>query len=380
MRIHRLEIEDFRNYRQARLTLPAGLVLIVGPNGTGKTNLMEAVGLAATGRSPRGAADGDLIRHGAGRCRVRVEARHRRGAIEVEAVIAAPGTKRLLLNGRPVRRRSDLLGHLPLVTFFPDDLALVKGTPSLRRRFLDLLISQCRPRHAAEVQQYASVLRQRNSLLGDIRRGSASKELADLFDEQLVRAGVSIIVRRLHFVKELEKVGAPIQEAVGEEKLGLAYSLAGREPRTLETVDLPAEDQLAGWAQEQIEHLRQEEIRRGYTLWGPHRDDLVIRLDGRDARMYASQGQQRTVVLALKMSEIRLLTGMHGETPLVILDDVLSELDQRRTDALLHHLAQVEQVFLTATRQPDGVAAGAAVLAVAGGQVLQGINGTGSNH
>lgn len=373
MRIHRLDVTNFRNYHQARLTLPGGLVLVLGPNGAGKTNLMEAVGVAATGRSPRGAADADLIRHGADRCSVQVEALHRRGTTEVAVTVAAPGTKRLLLNGGPVRRRSELLGHLPLVTFFPDDLVLVKGTPSRRRRFLDLLIAQCRPRHAAEVQQYAAVLRQRNSLLGDIRRGQTGKELADLFDEQLVQAGVSIIARRLHFVKELEKAGAPLQRAVGGEELGLTYMLAGREPRSIATTDSDSVStgELALWAQEQLQHLRGEEIRRGYTLWGPHRDDLVILLDGRDARMFASQGQQRTVVLALKMSEIELLTGVHGETPLVILDDVLSELDQRRTQALLHHLAQVEQVFITATEHPPGVPGGAAVLAVAGGQVQQ---------
>lgn len=371
MRIHRLDIKDFRNYHQARLMLPAGLVLILGPNGAGKTNLMEAVGVAATGRSPRGAADGELIRHGAGGCSVQVEARHRRGTTEVEVTIASPGTKRLLLNGSPVRRRSDLLGHLPLVTFFPDDLALVKGTPSGRRRFLDLLIAQCRPRHAVEVQQYAAVLRQRNSLLGDIRRGHSGKDLADLFDEQLVRTGASVITRRLHFMKELEDAGAPIQQAVGGEALGLVYALAGRDTRTVETAYLLSEDELAGWAHEQLRQLREEEIRRGYTLWGPHRDDLVILLDGRNARMYASQGQQRTVVLAFKMSEIQLLTRVHGETPLVILDDVLSELDDRRTQALLDHLNEVEQVFITATQQPAAVAGSAAVLAVTAGQVRQ---------
>lgn len=376
MHVEQLQLFNFRNYADVLLDLPAGRILIVGPNGAGKTNLIEAVAVAALGRSPRAAVDTEVVRHRAEGCKIALVAQGSEGPVDVKLTVSPTGSKSIIVNGRPLRRRADLLGRLPLVTFFPDDLGLVKGAPEQRRRFLDLIAAQCEPRHIADVQVYERILRQRNRLLRDIRLGHGKKILLDTFDEQFAGAGAAVVHRRLRFMVRLQHASAPLQQAIGGEGLSLSYILAGRDShqvdRTLEISSVLA------WAQQQLTLIRDDELKRGYSLWGPHRDDLSILLDGHSARFYGSQGQQRTIVLALKAGEIELLTNAHRETPLVILDDVLSELDERRVTALLQQLAGVEQVFVTATALRDEYEGPITILAVSDGTVQLVAKGGGS--
>src|SRR4051812_35399227 len=354
MHVRHLSLTDFRSYTQVELDLEPGITALVGPNGQGKTNLVEAVGYLATLDSHRVATDAPLVRSGAERAVVRATVVRDGRETLVEVEITPGKANRARLGGAPVPRAREILGTLRTVLFAPEDLAIVKGDPSERRRYLDELLVARSPRYAAVGADYAGVLKQRTALLktaGAARRsgGSALRTL-DVWDEHLATAGAALLAGRLDLVEALRPLVDKAYTAVsrGGATAGLEYasslpddSLASRD-----------RDVLAAALAAAVAGSREAELDRGVTLVGPHRDDLVLGLGALPARGYASHGESWSFALALRLASYDLLRADGGE-PVLILDDVFAELDDSRREQLADLVAPAEQVVVTAAVAAD---------------------------
>lgn len=336
MRLSRLWLGDFRNHESADLSLPAGLTVVVGPNGEGKTNLLEAVGYLSTMSSFRGAPTDALVRQGRDRAIVRGEADRQGREILLEAEIPSAGRARMMLNRQPVRRQSDLADALVVSVFSPDDLVMVKGGPAERRRYLDDLLVSLHPRNDSLRRDLDRIVRQRTALLRDAggRLGPSEATTLDVWDAKLVEVGELVASARADLVARL----GPILLAAYRDLAGMAQEV---------TTNYAAPWREAGLAAALVA-ARSEELRRCVCLVGPHRDDLELGVGGLAARTHASQGEQRTLALALRLAAHRLVYESQGEPPLLLLDDVFSELDPDRSQALLRHLPP-GQALLTTT-------------------------------
>ncbi|HEY0839368.1 MAG TPA: DNA replication/repair protein RecF [Vulgatibacter sp.] len=351
MRLLELRLRDFRNIESAHLEIGPRATVIVGPNGQGKTNLLEAAWLLATLRPLRASKLSELVRFGAKRCRV--EGLFAFGGSRREfAVSIEDGARQAWVDGKKVRDLDEYFGGVSVVAFTPDDLALVKGGPEGRRRALDRAVFNRFPGYLAESRDYGRALRSRNRLL---REGAAS-EMIEAFDPPLARLGARLTSRRLALVKELAPRFEEVLGRLGEGKLDGELRYA---PKIAEGA--ATEEAIAQNLEEELARRLPRDRERGFTGAGPHADSLGIQLGGRPARLYASQGQQRAIVLALKIAEIENLRQSHGYQPLLLLDDVSSELDRARNEQLMRYLAGMEgQVILTTTDpQVLGQAAGA---------------------
>ncbi len=340
-----LYLKNFRNYREATVTAPPGLILIAGANGAGKTNLLEAFHFLALGRSFRTNRDRDLVRHGDDALAVRATVQSPRGEQTLELAYDAAG-KRAAINGEIVPRLVDYVGTLAVVAFGPDDLALVKDEPAARRRFLDTWLSQQSREYLYALQRYHAVLRSRNALLAR----AAPRPQIEPFDYELVTTGARLTLLR---AKAAAALGPAAASAYGElvpqgEKFAVEYA---------PSVPLGdgAEQGIVSAFERKLREAREEEERRRQTLVGPHRDDLSLEITARDARRFASEGQQRTAALSLRIAQFRLLREKRGDPPLLLLDDVASELDDERQRRLAGVVARAEQIWLTATRPPAGI-------------------------
>ena len=345
MRVSRLLLEDFRSYARTERALAPGVTALVGRNGAGKTNVLEAIHLIARGDSPRARDDSELVRWGANTARVSGRVERIDDARTVDILLFAPPEgerrrpRRYLLDGAG-RRADEAVGELAVVSFFPEDVQLLAEAPSARRRYLDAMVGQVHKRHRAETREYGRVLEQRNALLRVLRdEGRPTSELA-FWDSELVRLAASISLRRLEAVRELV---APFREAAtrfsGADALSLAYA-AQVEGDTL-TERSAAYLALIG-------SKRDREVWQGTTLVGPHREDLAVSALGRALPTFASRGEQRSAVLSLKLAEAAWIRDRVGELPVFLLDDVLSELDPGRRDALVDALPEDAQTLLTA--------------------------------
>ncbi len=344
MRLQHLWLADFRNYSQLELEFPAGTSLIVGPNGEGKTNLLEAVYYLATMTSFRVTPTEALIRTGAeasgavARAEMTVDQRE----VLFEAALRSTGRSEFQVNRQKVRRR-DLLGLAPVSIFMPDDLVLLKGGPGERRRFLDNALGQIDPRLDVARSDLESILRQRNALLRQTggRLGSDIAVTLDVWDDKLADVGEQLAAARRRLVADLS-VG--VASAYGE--------IAGRAtPVELDYESTWPEGEL----KEVLGQVRGEDLRRGATTVGPHRDDLSVVLDGRPARTHASQGEQRSLALALRLAVHRELERAAGQSPLLLLDDVFSELDAERSRGVLRALRSEQTLLTTAGALPSDI-------------------------
>ncbi len=332
MRLLRLELRNFRNYRHLDHDLGDQLNLFLGANGQGKTNLLESIALLALSASPRARRETELLGPLAPEARVTggVEAGGRVREIRIDLrEEAGRARKRIEVEG-VARRAVDLPGLAPAVLFWPEDLNLVKAGPEHRRRFLNQMLVQVEPGHARLISRYARVLEQRNHLLKQIAVGDSGPDTLAAWDEELVAVGTQIADSRRVAVAELAPLAARHHQAIAAgEDLTITY--------------LGPPDDFA----EAVQKSRSLDVRRGVTGVGPHRDDLLLELAGRDARAFASQGQQRTLVVSLKLAEADLVAARSGEPPILLLDDVLSELDAERRGALLERVATAGQVVVT---------------------------------
>jgi DNA replication and repair protein RecF len=345
--LERLEVIDFRNHDQAAVELPAGVSVLAGPNGVGKTNLLEAVGYLATLGSHRVGQDASLIRAGAASAVIRAAVRRagRRLLVDVEL---RPGTGvRGRVNGAPVPRARDLLGVVRATVFAPEDLGLVRGDPEERRRFLDTLATQRLPRYHGSRQDYDRVLRQRNTLLRSAGGRLPASALATLevWDEKLASAGAEIWSERLRLVAALTpRVELAYQRLAGrDDAVDVAYVSSVAGPAMAD----PDPAKLAQALRERLVADRGREVERGLTLSGPHRDDLALGLRGLPARTHASHGEAWSLALALRLGSHRLLTE-EGEEPVLLMDDVFAELDRQRRDRVAEAALAAEQTIVTA--------------------------------
>jgi len=365
LHVSHLSLLDFRSYTSAEVALEPGVTAFIGPNGQGKTNLVEAIDYVATLSSHRVAGDQPLVRLGAERAIVRVGAvRDERQAL-AEIEITPGKANRARLNRSPLPRTRELLGLVRTVLFSPDDQSLVKGDPSERRRFLDDLLVARAPRYAGVRQDYDRVLKQRNSLLksaGAARRsggGSGQLRTLEAWDEHLARTGSELLAGRLalvealrpHVVKAYAEVaqGSASQSAgSGRTEAALAYKPSFELP-----ADGSSREVLAAALSAEVSARRSDELDRGVSLVGPHRDDLVLSIGPLPAKGYASQGESWSFALALRLASFDLLRA-DGDDPVLILDDVFSELDSDRRARLAELVAGAEQVLVTAA-VPDDV-------------------------
>lgn len=395
MYVAHLSLTDFRSYAQVELPLEPGITALVGPNGQGKTNLVEALGYVATLGSHRVPTDAALVRAGTTRAVVRAKVvrelepgQPRSSLVEIEVT---PGkANRARVNGGSPTRARDVLGILRTVLFAPEDLSLVKGDPDGRRRFLDDLLVQLTPRVAGVITDYDRVLRQRSALLksaGAARRGGGTDlRTLDVWDAKLAQTGAQIVVARRNLVRSLAPHIERAYEQVSAGQGAAIVTYKASLDAVLETDDETASVELVeAQLLEAMGRLRTKEIERGVSLVGPHRDDLVLALGGLPAKGYASHGESWSFALALRLASYELLThgdegddgwgggdwGPDGE-PVLILDDVFAELDARRRDRLAELVAPARQVLITAAVADDVPAplAGARV-DVMGGEVAR---------
>lgn len=356
MHVRHLSVGDFRSWTTAEVPLRPGVNVLVGRNGVGKTNLVEAVGYLATLSSHRVAADAALIRRGAQQAIVRVAVVSEGRELLLEVEITAGKANRARINRSPVTRARDILGALRTVLFAPEDLALVRGDPSERRRFMDEVLVMRAPRIAGVRADYERVLKQRNTLLksaGAARRGGrsgpADLSTLDVWDEHLAAVGAELIAERLALVEELRPhvVAAYADLAPESEAVDLVYRSA--------VVERSVEGGRAVMKTAMLELLaerRPAELERGVSLVGPHRDELELRLGDGPARGYASHGESWSLALSLRLGAFALLRS-DGVDPVLVLDDVFAELDVGRRDRLAGLVADAEQVLITAAVDSD---------------------------
>jgi DNA replication and repair protein RecF len=337
VRLERLELRDFRNYEAAELELPQGLVVVAGPNGAGKTNLVEAAYFGCAARSPRTSNERELVRRGAGVARVVVDTRGEEGVHRLEVGLEPGQPKRVKVDGAAVDGSPDAMVRPLLSVFLPERLELVKGAPAVRRAHLDQVVAALWPARAGNRSAYSRVLAQRNALLGRIRAGASAPAALDAWDRELARHGIRLMEDRAETVAGLQAPFARLAE-----RLGLP------EPAELRYRPRSAASDAAGLVAE-LEERRGADLERGFTAHGPHRDELTLMHADVSLRAYGSQGQQRTALLALLFAERELLAERRGRAPLMLLDDVMSELDHERRELLAGLLRSGGQAVVTAT-------------------------------
>lgn len=349
MRIISLLLRNFRNYRSADLDLNKGLNIFVGDNAQGKTNLLEAIYVLSLSKSYRTSREAELIRHGADAAIIRAQV-EKLAAVDLTVQVSHTEKKRLLVNQKSTTANS-FMGRLNTVLFIPDSLQLVKGSPGDRRRFLDVQICQIDPVYRNNLLKYQRVVRQRNSLLK--RAWDNRSVLAQLpaWDNQLADLGTKIILRRQDIVQALQYHSRGAHERISDEReeLDLIYQPCFETEESIAPGRQYTCSEVEEALRRELKEIRTEEIRRGYTLVGPQRDDLVFRINDQDLKKYGSQGQQRTAVLAYILAELELMYAETGEYPVVLLDDVMSELDRTRQMLLLSILNQKAQTIVTTT-------------------------------
>jgi DNA replication and repair protein RecF len=361
MYVRHLSVVDFRSWPAAEVRFEPGPSVLVGPNGEGKTNLVEALGYLATFGSHRVATDAPLVRKGAARAVLRTAVLSAGRELLVELEINPGKANRARLNRSPLPRARDVLGVLRLVLFAPEDLALVRGDPGERRRFLDELLVQRWPRYAGVRADYERALKQRGALLrtaGLARRAGSSGDLRtlDVWDGHLARYGADLLAGRLALVAELSPYVVAAYDEVarggGAAEIRYASSLAELLPAGPADGTPPGAELLEAALLAGLARVRPQEVERGVTLLGPHRDDLVLSLGEQQARGYASQGESWSYALALRLGSYEMLAA-DGAEPVLVLDDVFAELDTARRARLAAVAAKAEQAIVTAAVAAD---------------------------
>ncbi|MBR4800525.1 MAG: DNA replication/repair protein RecF [Clostridia bacterium] len=342
MKILSLELKNFRNYRRASVSFADGLNVLYGENASGKTNMLESVYFSSVFSSPRTTKDKEMVLMGEEVANVKlvIEKKYRKHTINIQ--IDAQGKKKVAVDGVPVSRAGELLGVLGVVFFSPDEMKLVKESPGERRRFLDIGLSQQQKNYFVALSRYNHTLKQKNNLLKEYRQASNVDEMLDVWDAGLAKEGATIVARRKEYIATLNDAAKKFHFILSGEKetLSLSYESGAN-------TDCPAEE-LEKNLLSALRASREKDKELGYSTVGPHRDDIKIEINGKDARKYASQGQQRTTALAMKIGQVVIYRDELGEAPVLLLDDVLSELDENRQHVLLD-LVGGFQTLLTCT-------------------------------
>ena len=351
MHIKDLQLKDYRNYEVLNLTFKDQVNVIIGENAQGKTNLMEAIYVLAMTKSHRTSNDKELIRWDQEYGTIKGTLQKKNQEVTLQLILSKKG-KKAKYNHLEQSKLSQYIGVMNVVMFAPEDLHLVKGSPQVRRKFLDMELGQVSPIYLHELSQYQRILNQRNSLLKQlqVKREQSNELMLDVLTAQLVKHAVKIAIKRISFIQLIQKWASAIHQQIsrGTETLEIIYK---------PSINVSDTKDLSKMEEEYTEAFSSEknrEIARGTTLLGPHRDDLLFMVNERNVQMFGSQGQQRTTALSLKLAEIELIKSEVGEYPILLLDDVLSELDDYRQTHLLNAIQNKVQTFVTTT-SVDGI-------------------------
>ena len=331
MIIKSIELVNFRNYEQLSLTFDSGTNILYGDNAQGKTNILEAAYLSGTTKSHKGSKDKEMIRFDCEEAHIRTIVEKNEKEYQIDMHIRSKGSKGVAVNRMPIKKASDLFGILNIVLFSPEDLNIIKEGPAERRRFLDIELCQLDKIYLSDLAKYNKVLNQRNKLLKDINFRPDLIETLSVWDAQLVDAGKRIIQRRKEFIEKLNDIIGEIHSNItgGREHLVLKYE--------------PCIDDI--FFEDELIRAKQKDLKLCQTTVGPHRDDMLFSVDGIDIRKYGSQGQQRTSALSLKLAEIEIVKTLIHNTPVLLLDDVLSELDSNRQNYLLNSISDIQTII-----------------------------------
>jgi DNA replication and repair protein RecF len=343
MQIKELRMQHFRNYEETTLSFTDGVNVFVGENAQGKTNALEAIYLLAIGKSHRTHRDQEIIQWGHDASRVTaVVSLHQRN-YELQMDLKTNG-KRALVNGVSQNKMTDFIGHFQVVLFAPEDLQLVKGGPAIRRRFIDTELAQTQPKYLHHLGQYQRALQQRNALL---KQKDVDWSFVEVFDDQLVEHGLEILKRRIYFLKWIQETAVDIYERISNHRekytVDYVFTIPG-----LKSIQAD-QDEIESLYRKAMVTKRDSDHHMGYTTVGPHRDDVTMFLDGQPVHAFGSQGQQRSAALALRLSEIEFILKETGEYPVLLLDDVLSELDDSRQKNLVLSMSERVQTIVTTT-------------------------------
>lgn len=350
MHIENLQLKNYRNYESLNIDFDHKVNVIIGENAQGKTNLMEAIYVLAFTKSHRTSREKELMRWDAEFARIEGTISKSNRSFPLEIIISPKG-KKAKLNRLEQKRLSDYIGAFNVVMFAPEDLTLVKGAPNARRRFVDMELGQIQPRYIYHLAQYLKILKQRNNLLRQMQRGKKQDPIMlDVLTEQLVEHAADLLERRFEFLELLRKWATPIHYGISQnlEQLDIKYEA------TIDVLESENKEKIETIYLDNFKEIREKEIDRGTTLIGPHRDDLKFYVNGKNVQTFGSQGQQRTTALSIKLAEIELIQSVVGEYPVLLLDDVLSELDDYRQSHLLNTIQGRVQTFVSTT-SVDGI-------------------------
>ena len=341
MQIKNIKLDNFRNYKQLNITLASGLNIFIGNNAQGKTNLLESIYYCSIGKSTKTSRDKELIKWGETKSKVKVEVERQFYTNNIEIIICEKEKKTIKINEIPIKRIGELMGELTVIFFSPDEIRLIKDAPQDRRRFMDIDISQISRNYFYLLCRYDKILNQRNKLLKFTKDFEALKDAISIWDEQLSDIASKIIFWRIKFIDKLSKPAYDIHKFItnGKEELKVTY----------QGITGTSEQEIKEKIQKALTQNIQKDYELGYTTVGPHRDDLKVVINNIDIRSFGSQGQQRLATLSLKLAELDLFKKERNEMPVLLLDDVLSELDETRQQNLLKIIKDV-QTIITCTK------------------------------
>ncbi len=336
-----LELSDFRNYESQRIDFGEGVTVIFGDNAQGKTNILEAVYFFAMGKSNRARKDAELIRHGENKASIKLEFADSERENILEAEIFRDKRKRILINEIPIRKNSELVRRFNVVYFGPENLGLVKEGPQVRRKNIDFLISQIKPGYLAALNDLKKIVESKNALL---RMEKPNLTMLDILDDKLIGVSVNIIMHRALYISRIERIAQEIQKDIskGAENLEIKYQSCIGDVRNMDS------DAVRKTLTEKIKEARNREIKLCEAVIGPHREDIAYLINNEEARLYASQGQQKTIVVSQKLAEVELIAAEVGEKPVLLLDDIMSELDKTRREYILKSIENM-QILITCT-------------------------------
>ncbi len=338
MIIKSLELENYRNYNDFQIEFDQHTNILFGDNAQGKTNILESIYLAGTTKSHKGSKDKEIIQFNQDQSHIKILIEKNDIPYKIDMHLRASKSKTIAINGTPIKKAVELLGLMNIVFFSPEDLNIIKSGPAERRRFIDMELCQLDKFYLYNLSSYNKIVNQRNKLLKEIYGNSSLKETLDIWDSQLISYGSKIIERRIQFIEQLNELIVPIHNKLSGEK------------ENLKVVYHP--DVEIGEYERKLKANRERDIHMKLTSTGPHRDDICFYIQDIDIRKFGSQGQQRTVALSLKLSEIEIVKKITNDTPILLLDDVLSELDSNRQNYLLNSIGDI-QTIITCTGLDD---------------------------
>lgn len=339
MYVEKVNLENFRNYSSCEVCLKPHLNIFKGDNAQGKTNFLESLYLSGIGKSPKTTREKDLILWGKDRAKIFVKIKKKYFEQTIETHLTANVNKSIKINGLNIRKIGDLIGELPIVYFSPEEIGLIKDGPIYRRRFMDIDISQINKNYFYLLCRYEKVLNERNKLLKETKKFENLADTIDIWDEQLSKIASEIIFYRLDFIEKIESPAREVHAKITSNEENLEVKYQGLQTKNTKEI------------YEKLLQLYKKNLKKdydlGYTTIGPHRDDLEIKVNGIDIRNFGSQGQQRLATLSLKIAELVLFEKVIGEKPLLLLDDVLSELDNKRCKNLLVQIKDYQTILTT---------------------------------